>query len=184
MEKIGYKTQKQHQKLPKYHRETEIQQMLEKSDQNNQRDYLILKILWSTGLRGSELTSLQKKDLEFNEKRIIVRNGKGGKDRVVPVPQEIKNLLKMWTNNLNKNDHVFDISSRTLRNIVYKYAEKCDFTSKPHKWRHSFAIHCLKNGMDLRTLQKILGHTSLSTTQIYLDVVAEDVQKEYEKVWG
>ena len=171
-------------KLPKYHRKTEIQQMLEKADQHNQRDYLILKILWSTGLRGSELTSLKKKDLEFNEKRIIVRNGKGGKDRVVPIPQEIRNLLKMWTNNLNKDDHVFDISSRTLRNIVYKYAEKCGFTSKPHKWRHSFAIHCLKNGLDLRTLQKILGHSSLSTTQIYLDVVAEDVQKEYEKVWG
>ncbi len=171
-------------KLPKYHRETEIQQMLEKADQQNQRDYLILKILWTTGLRGSELTGLKKKDLEFNEKRIMVRNGKGGKDRVVPIPQEIKNLLKMWTNNLNKDDPVFDISSRTLRNIVYKYAGKCGFTSKPHKWRHSFAVHCLKNGMDLRTLQKILGHSSLSTTQIYLDVVAEDVQKEYEKVWG
>ncbi|WGI17945.1 tyrosine-type recombinase/integrase [Methanonatronarchaeum sp. AMET-Sl] len=71
-----------------------------------------------------------------------------------------------------------------MRNIVYKYAEKCDSESKPHKWRHSFAIHCLKNGMDLRTLQKILGHSSLSTTQIYLDVVAEDIQKEYEKIWG
>ena len=171
-------------KLPKYHRKTEIQQMLEKADQQNQRDYLILKILWSTGLRGSELTSLKKKDLEFNEKRIIVRDGKGGKDRVVPIPQEIKNLLKMWTNNHNKNDHVFNISNRTLRNIVYKYAEKCNLESKPHKWRHSFAVHCLKNGMDLRTLQKILGHSSLSTTQIYLDVVAEDVQKEYTKIWG
>ena len=171
-------------KLPKYHRKTEIQQMLEKADQHNQRDYLILKILWTTGLRGSELTSLQKKDLEFNEKRIIVRNGKGGKDRVVPIPQEIKNLLKMWTNNHNKNDQVFNISNRTLRNIIYRYAEKCNLESKPHKWRHSFAVHCLKNGMDLRTLQKILGHSSLSTTQIYLDVVAEDVQKEYTKIWG
>ncbi|WGI17883.1 tyrosine-type recombinase/integrase [Methanonatronarchaeum sp. AMET-Sl] len=184
MTKTGYKTQNQHQKLPKYHRKTEIKEMLEKADQENQRDYLILKILWTTGLRGSELTTLKKKDLEFNEKRIIIRNGKGGKDRVVPVPQEIKNLLKMWTNNLNKNQYVFDISSRTLRNIVYKYAEKCDFISKPHKWRHSFAIHCLKSGMDLRTLQKILGHSSLSTTQIYLDVVAEDIQKEYSKIWG
>ncbi|WP_086636947.1 tyrosine-type recombinase/integrase [Methanonatronarchaeum thermophilum] len=55
---------------------------------------------------------------------------------------------------------------------------------KIHKWRHSFAIHCLKNGMDLRKLQKILDHTSLSTTQIYLDVVAQDIQRKYEKIWN
>ncbi|OUJ19330.1 XerD/XerC family integrase [Methanonatronarchaeum thermophilum] len=170
-------------KLPKYHRKNEIKKLLEKANQENQRDYLILKIMWETGLRLSELATLKVEDIDFKDNTITVREGKGGKDRVVPLTNETSNLLRMFTNNLKKQDQVFKIGKRQIQNIVSKYAEKTNIKTHPHKFRHSFAVHSLKQGMDLRTLQKILGHSSLSTTQIYLDVVADDVKKEYQKIW-
>jgi integrase/recombinase XerD len=78
---------------------------------------------------------------------------------------------------MKAEDSLFPLSTRQIRNIVYRYSEL-----HPHTFRHSFAVYCLRNGMNLRALQKILGHSGLNTTQVYLDLVGADLQDEYKKV--
>ena len=171
------------EKLPSYHTEDEIGKMLETANENNQRDYLILKLFFETGLRLSELANLQKKHIRFKSKDLEVRDGKGGKDRVVPLITETRNLLQMYLNDRSDNEQVFKISKRQIQNIVSKYGELNNIDTHAHKWRHTFAVYSLKQGMDLRTIQKILGHASLDTTQIYLELVTDDIKKEYNKVF-
>jgi integrase/recombinase XerD len=93
---------------------------------------------------------------------------------------------------MKSSDKVFPLTERQVRNIIYKYSpyhlEKRDekeikvYDVHPHTIRHSFAVHCLKNGINLRALQKILGHNSLTTTQIYLDIVGKDIKDDFNKV--
>ena len=176
--------------LPKYITKEEVLSILDKAKKDRYRDYILLLCLWRTGMRNSEIASLQKRDIV--EDTIIVRNAKGRKDRVIPLESELGNLLGLYSDNLQPNDKLFPLSERQVRNIVYKYSpfhietiNGKDVTVHdvhPHTLRHSFAVYCLKGGMNLRTLQKILGHGHLNTTQIYLDVVGEDIKNDFKKV--
>lgn len=172
-----------HKKLPKYINKEEISNMLDKAKnegkKHSYRNFIILMALARTGLRSSELVSLRKQDIKHDN--IIVRQGKGKKDRVVPLEKELSQLLGLYVDQLKPRDKVFDISDRQVRNIVYKY-RSVGSDVHPHTLRHSFAVHCLKSGMNIRSLQKILGHGNLNTTSIYLDVVGADVQEDFEKV--
>jgi site-specific recombinase XerD len=76
---------------------------------------------------------------------------------------------------------VFPLTTAQIRNIVHRYQPNGE-VAKPHTFRHSFAVHCLKQGMNLRSLQKILGHNDLATTSIYLDLIAKDIKEDYRKV--
>ena len=175
MEKANYGNK--HKTLPKYISKEEISSILDKAKKDRYRNYILLLTLWRTGMRVSEIVKFRKKQIQDNS--IIVRGSKSG-DRVIPLESELGNLLGLFTDRMNSRDKVFPLSERQVRNIVYKYSE--NGTVHPHTFRHSFAVYCLKNGMNLRTLQKILGHTSLTTTQIYLDIVGKDVKDDFEKV--
>jgi len=164
--------------LPKYISKEEIQSILERAKKDRYRNYILLLCLWRTGMRVSEIVSFRKNQIQDNN--IIVRGGKGGKDRVIPLESELGNLLGLFTDRMNVRDKVFPLTERQVRNIVYKYSDNLDV--HPHTFRHSFAVHCLKNGMNLRTLQKILGHSSLTTTQVYLDIVGKDIKDDFQKV--
>ena len=177
MEKANFNTKPK--TLPKYITEVEVSLILDKAKKDRYRNYILLLTLWRTGMRNSDIIKLQKRDI-IND-TIIVRDSKGHKDRVIPLERELSNLLGLYTDRMNPKDRLFPISDRQVRNIVYKYAPK-DLDVHPHTFRHSFAVYCLKHGMNLRTLQKILGHSSLTTTQVYLDVVGEDVKDDFEKV--
>ena len=151
-------------------------------------------------MRASEVVNLRKEDIK--DKKIFVRQGKGNKDRVIPLESELGNLLGLYIDQLKSRDRLFKVSDRQLRNICYKYSDfhfgekdiKDDdgnvigkkqikvYDFHPHTFRHSFAVYCLKQGMNLRSLQKILGHSQLSTTAVYLDVIAKDVQEDFDKV--
>jgi len=165
--------------LPKYISKEEIMNILDKAKKDRYRNYILLLALWRTGMRNSEIINLKKQDIQ--DKTIIVRQGKGKKDRIVPLESELGNLLGLFSDRLKPRDKLFPITDRQVRNIVYKYAPQ-GLDVHPHTFRHSFAVHCLKNGMNLRTLQKILGHTSLTTTQVYLDVVGKDLVDDFGKV--
>jgi integrase/recombinase XerD len=169
----------QPKQLPKYVSKEVIEQAIDKANhdtgKHGRRNHLILTILWQTGIRAEELANLHKKDIQLDT--LIVRGGKGGKDRVIPIKNETRNLLLVYSDQLKGEDRLFPISVRQVRNIVYKYSDL-----HPHTFRHSFAVHCLRNGMNLRALQKILGHSGLNTTQVYLDLVGSDLKDEYEKV--
>lgn len=169
--------------LPKYLNYPVISGILDKVKKERKklsyRNYIILMTLARTGMRASEVANLKKQDIK--DDTLIVRQGKGKKDRIIPLDSELSNLLGLYSDRLSPRDYVFDISTRQIRNTVYKYVPR-ELDASPHTFRHSFAVHCLKNGMNLRSLQKILGHSSLTTTQIYLDVVSKDVKEDYDKI--
>jgi len=177
MENQGFN--KKHKSLPKYITQEEVIYILDKAKKDRYRNYILLLVLSRTGMRVSEIVSVQKRDLINNT--IIVRNAKGKKDRVIPLERELDNILGLYTDRLNPKDKLFDITDRQVRNIVYKYAPD-GLDVHPHTLRHSFAVHCLKSGMNLRSLQKILGHSNLNTTQVYLDVVGDDIKDDFKKV--
>jgi len=175
-------------KLPKYLKEDKVRRLLNAPNRDKLRDRIILRILYRCGLRVSELTSLKIRDINFSEGMITVRGGKGDKDRIVPIDDDTLDLIQIYIKDREEGVLILSqrdepISTRQVERIVKKYAKKADIKKNvyPHMLRHSFAVHSLKSGMNLRSVQKILGHSSLTTTQIYLDLTGEDLKEDYEK---
>jgi len=161
--------------LPKYSSREEILEILDTAKKDSRRNYLILLTLWRTGLRVSELVNLRKRDIK--DGNIFVILGKGKKDRVIPLEKELDATWGFYLDGLKPKDRVFPMTDRNVRYIIKRY---CDL--HPHSFRHSFAVHTLKAGMNIRSLQKILGHVNLETTAEYLDVVGKDVKEDFDKV--
>lgn len=175
-------------KLPKYLKEEEVRKLLNAPDRQKIRDRLILRVLYRCGLRVSELTSLLIEDIDFDDGLITIRGGKGDKDRIVPIDDETLDLIQLYKGDAEEGVLILSqrgnaLSTRQVERLVKKYADEADIKKNvyPHMLRHSFAVHCLKSGMNLRSVQKMLGHSSLTTTQIYLDLTGEDVKKDYEE---
>ena len=148
---------------------------------NNEKHSLILFLLYGCGLRVSELVRLKPKHLNLNEGHGWVRDGKGGKDRLFIIPQSITKTLKQWIhkNHLNPDDWMFkgnkggNYSVKSVQEIVKQVRKKAKISKNitPHSLRHSFATHFLDNENDLFALQKLLGHSRIETTQIYIHCV-------------
>ncbi len=163
-----------------------------------QRDRAILEILYGCGIRVSELCGLNIEDLDLREGLIKVR-GKGSKERIVPTGQKAKEALKKYLTIRQivriKKNLSFDetplfinnrgkrLSDRQVRRIVDKYAKVIGLPEKigPHTLRHTFASHLLMEGADLRVIQELLGHASLSTTQIYTHVDLKHLMEIYDQ---
>ncbi|MDO8569303.1 MAG: tyrosine-type recombinase/integrase [bacterium] len=159
------------------------------------RDKAILELLFSTGLRVSELCSLNN-DIDFSLGEFSIR-GKGGKVRVVFVSDEArKALLKYLKTRKDMNDALFvqmgkgtksrepvSLTRRSIERIVKHYAIKAGISKKvtPHVIRHSFATDLLSNGADLRSVQMLLGHANISTTQIYTHVTDKQLKDTHKK---
>ena len=163
--------------IPKYHTELEINAMLEHAKQYRNRDFITLLTLWRTGMRVHDLTNLKRKDIDFVNNVILIRDSKGHKDRVIPLETELGNLLGLLTDRMRPDDRVFPFTDRTVWNMTHKHGN-----THPHAIRHSFAVYCLKNHLNLRSLQKILGHSDLSTTSVYLDVTVGDIKEDFNKI--
>ncbi len=177
--------------LPKSLTKEEVKKLLSAIPPTRKRDRLIVLLLYGSGLRVSELCNLKIRDIDFKRSLIIVRGGKGAKDRIVPIPKallkEIEDYLKMRNDNSeyllveerrNKKDK---LSPKTVWYILDKYGKKAGIKVTPHMLRHSFATHMLENGIDIRIIQEILGHSNLSTTQIYTKVTVEHLRRAQEK---
>ena len=121
----------------------------------------------------------QKRDIKDDE--LTIRQGKGHKDRIVPLDNHLSDLLQYHMAKISLDSRIFPITTAQVRNIVHRYQPGGEVV-KPHTFRHSFSVHCLKHGMNLRSLQKILGHTDLATTAVYLDLVAKDIKEDYLKI--
>lgn len=161
----------------------------------NFRDCAIVEVLYATGVRVSELVGVDLGDID-RERMTIRVFGKGAKERVVPLGIPAMNSLNRWIENGRSHranhlsgDAVFlgsrggRIDARVMRSIVYDATQGSDGQRKlgPHGLRHSAATHLLEGGADLRTVQEILGHSSLATTQIYTHVSGERIKKAYEQ---
>ena len=155
------------------------------------RNKLILTLLYSTGLRVSELTKLEIKHIDYQERTIRVR-GKGEKDRIVIFDEETLDLIGEYLEKRGvDNKYLFvnqrnnTLTSRYIQYMIKEYAKKAGIERKvtPHILRHSFATHLLKNGVDIRAIQQLLGHSNLSTTQIYTSVDMHTLKQSYDHAW-
>ncbi|MCX8189755.1 MAG: tyrosine-type recombinase/integrase [Candidatus Diapherotrites archaeon] len=150
------------------------------------KDKLIMMLLYSSGLRVSEVTKLKINDLNLAEKTALVRGGKGNKDRIIILSDSWINDFKSYLQKRKKNsEYVFSdykgrpISVDTIQRIVRKARIKAGINKNvtPHSFRHTFATHLLERGENIRKIQELLGHSNLSTTQIYTKVSVEELKK-------
>jgi integrase/recombinase XerC len=181
--------------LPKYLSVDDMFSLIEKPEGIGfipARDRAILELLYSSGLRVSELSGLNTDDLNIRESLIKIR-GKGKKERIVPVGSKAvdavksylieRMLLKSRDRALFLNRRRTRLTDRSVRRIVVKYARALDMNGRigPHTLRHSFASHLLQGGADLRVIQELLGHSSLSTTQKYTHLDIRHLMDIYDK---
>lgn len=191
---------KEGKKLPKFIYENEMMDFLNHIDTTSlkgKRDLAIFELLYGCGLRVGELVSIKITDIDYVTKTILV-HGKGSKDRIVPVHeiaiQKIKDYLvftrSIFLARTDKQDQHYlflnfkgtPLTARGVRDILNKELDRQASTLRisPHAFRHSFATHLLNHGVDLRSVQELLGHVSLSTTQIYTKVSKEKLKEIYQ----
>ncbi|MGH9391189.1 MAG: tyrosine-type recombinase/integrase [Vicinamibacteria bacterium] len=179
--------------LPKALSEADVKRLLELGPPRGRlrsRDQAILEILYGAGLRVSELRRLRIEDLDLKEQLLYVRLGKGRKDRVVPFGDHVRGAVVNYLRERPAQGGTLFLSrdgeplSRSgLRGIVAKAGKQAALKShvSPHRLRHSFATHLLKNGAPLPAVQALLGHASLSSTQIYLALDTSDLARMLER---
>lgn len=191
-------TPKQDKPVPSFLSEEEMTQFLEVPPQNNVlglRDKAILELLYASGIRVSELVGLDLPDLNIAERLIRVK-GKGKKERIVPFGETAGRSLQAYCDQrslinqgridssaLFLNYRGTRITPRSVERIVGKYIDQAAVRRKisPHSLRHSFASHLLSRGADLRVIQELLGHASLSTTQKYTHLDLKQLLDVYQK---
>ena len=187
-------TPKKDKRIPLFLTEQEIKNLLNLPN-IDLRDKAMLELLYSSGIRIEEMVSINLKDVDFMSANIKIL-GKGAKERIVPVGDiclfAIKNYLDERINkglNYSINSPLFlnkygnRITQRGARKILHSWFIKSAITKKvsPHTLRHTFATHLLDNGCDINSVQQMLGHKNLSTTQIYTHVTLESLRKIYNK---
>lgn len=191
---------RKNKKLPRFFYEKEIQILFDAvagEDSLSQRNSVILELLYGTGMRVSELSNLTMQQIDFDMDVLLI-HGKGNKDRYVPYGKYAKKALIRYINdgrnkllaksktehdNLLVNNRGGKLTSRGIEYMLDQLIKKTSLTTDihPHMFRHSFATHMLNNGADLRSVQELLGHSSLSTTQMYTHVTMDNLQKNYRK---
>ena len=184
--------------LPKFLTEQEIEILLEKTYHDSSfkglRMTVMMEILYTAGLRISELIKIKKGDINDDLSSILIK-GKGGVHRVVPLFGKAKTSLKNYLNFLSKdtinNSFLFSSNSKDghitrhrFYQLIKKLADQCNISREkvsPHVIRHSFASHLLDRGVDLRIIQESLGHKDISTTQIYTHIQPNKLRKILEE---
>lgn len=181
---------KKEKKLPNFLNYNDLEKLLNTPDKETEegiRDTLILEMLYSTGIRVSELVNIQIKNINTYEHKILVL-GKGNKERYVYYGTKCQNILndylkirKANTNYLLVNKHGNKLNERTVRKIIEETTKKADINVHvtPHVLRHTYATHMLNEGADLKSVGDLLGHENLSTTQIYTHVSNERLRNVY-----
>lgn len=185
-----------YRKLPDILSIEEVDNLLDIKTENafDYRNKAMLELMYSSGLRVSELVSLELKDIDL-ENKIVRCFGKGKKQRIVPIGDyaldylkkyidEYRPLLKKnyYSESLFLNNHGKEMTRQGFFLIIKKIAKekKIEKNITPHMLRHSFATHLLNNGADLRTIQEMLGHSNISTTQIYTNLTTEILKENYK----
>lgn len=185
-------------KLPNYLYLDDLETLFNSIDQSTPlgvRNYCLLELLYGTGIRVSELCNIKLHDIDFYNNNILI-TGKGNKQRYVPIHESLREILITYLNFarnelLKDSDEIVDnlfvnhrggpLTSRGVRDILKNLVNESGLNVKisPHVLRHSFATHMLDYGADLRSVQKLLGHENLSTTQIYTHVSKEKLKESY-----
>jgi len=181
--------------LPNFLTEEEVTKLIEAAFAKDEKDDLglrnraVLETFYSTGIRISELVGLNTPDVDFIS-GIVKVMGKGRKERIVPIGEIAIRAIRKYLEKRKKQDNALflnkagkRITDRGVRNIVHKYIQLAGIKQgvSAHTFRHSFATHLLNRGADLRTVQELLGHANLSTTQIYTHLTTDKLKSVYDK---
>ena len=194
---------KKNKSLPKFLTDDEMERILDNVQITTPagfRNRAILELLWATGMRVSELSGLNFGDLELENDEIKVF-GKGAKERIVLISKRAKKFLQQYINTarplipgcngikINKdesspvfiNNTGYRLQTRTIRNVINEIVERIQLPKHvtPHMFRHSFATRLIEHGADLRVVQELLGHASISNTQIYTHISTQHLKEVY-----
>lgn len=190
------KAPKQARKLPKTLDVDQINGLLEAGTNSSLevRDLAMFELFYSSGLRLSELSSLDITDLDLNDRALLVRSGKGGKSRILPIGSKAVIAMNNWLQERAKNTNMAGsalfvttkgqrLGRRAIELRLSQWCKKKGIQEHihPHMLRHSFASHLLESSQDLRAVQELLGHSNISTTQIYTHLDFQHLAEIYDK---
>lgn len=200
VERLAAKCKRKPSKLPKFISQSDVLKILDCINTKcwtGVRNYAIIIVLYRAGLRVSELCNLTLSDCNFETGMIYVQNGKGGKDRMVPMDNDIISSLQAWIGICPESPFAFctgqgeRLDPRYVRELCYRLSAKAgvyvqDGKEKkkvsPHKFRHSCFTSMLQEGnLNIREIQKLAGHSRLETTMIYTHVVMDDIKDKVRK---
>lgn len=181
----------------------EIEEQIDTDSDFGFRDLCMIEVLYGTGMRAAELANLKIEDVSVRERTLLIRNGKGRKDRTVPLNKHAMTILKKYiretrkriirsTKSKEKMSKGFlflgayggrKLNKQMISRIIEKYVDQAELDKKVtcHTLRHSCATHILQNGSDIRYIQQLLGHENLQATQIYTKVVVTDLKSTIER---
>lgn len=194
-------TPKQDKKLPGFLYPVEVEELMNAPDLDKSlglRDRAVLEMLYASGVRVSELVGLNVRDVDLQQSLIKAR-GKGNRERIIPLGSKAQQMVQLYLDKsrstlvhansdsgaLFLNRFGNRLTARSIRNIINKYIDQVATHTRvsPHTLRHTFATHLLNNGADLRTVQELLGHVKLSTTQIYTHLTRDDIKKVHNRAF-
>jgi len=180
-QKTGIKRPKKEKQLPIVLSKWEVKKMIGAGV--NLKQKLVIQVLYTTGIRASELVNLKIEDIDYQRKTVLVKNGKGKKDRITIISEQVLYNIDRYIKEYRPVVYLFEnnfshkkLNVRSIQKIVYNVAEKskCKKHVSAHTFRHSFATHLLENNVNLRYIQSLLGHVRLETTQIYTKVAVNN----------
>ena len=181
--------------LPRFLNQNEVETLLSQPDVSTEtglRDRAVLEIMYACGLRVSEVVSLKMSDVDLDS-GILTTTGKGSKTRRVPIGTSAVEWLKSYLALRRKQenieiDNLFTtsggkpVSRQLIYSFIKGYGDRCGLDDvSPHTLRHSFATHLVQNNADIRSVQQMLGHADISTTQIYTHITSSQLKKNYDR---
>lgn len=181
--------------LPRFLNQAEIDQLLAAPDTSTEiglRDRALLELMYACGLRVSEAANVRMHDIDLDA-GILTTMGKGSKTRRVPVGTSAVEWVKSYMSARRGKENVeidnlfvsaagFPINRQIIHSLIAQYAGKCGLEGvSPHTLRHSFATHLVQNNADIRSVQQMLGHADISTTQIYTHITSAQLKRNYER---
>lgn len=186
-------------KLPKFITQKQFKKMLNQINRScitGCRNYAILMIMYGAGLRNSEVCNLTPADVNFETGLLYIQEGKGGKDRYIPMTIDLMKALKDWAEVRPDSEYFFStmkggqLDTRYIRDLCYRTSKKAEVFIQdgkekrpvnPHALRHSFATETLKSGdFNIRELQELMGHSDISTTMIYTHVTLDGIAEKFK----
>jgi integrase/recombinase XerD len=183
--------------LPPYTEDGDIQKLFDAIEHKQThkeciaRDRLLVELALKTGMRRSELANLEPKDIHADF--LVVIGGKGGKDRMIPLAPIIATKLSNFIDGMEPYEKVFKLKAVSISDKVRQFAKKAGLKGfHTHQLRHKFATNLLENGVNIKLVQELLGHTDLGTTQVYLSIVDQGLhdavatleKEKEEELWG
>ena len=181
-EEIDLKVKLAHQ-LPEYVEDESVQKLITtiKTKQTHKkdidRDTLLIELAYNSGLRREELANLKVSDVLIGEKALIVRKGKGTKDRTVPLPSRVVKLLENHMELLNPDDSLFNVKPVAISDKIRRIADRAGVNIHAHSLRHGYATRLLEKGANIKAVQALLGHSRIATTEAYLSLLPRHLRE-------